>query len=1223
MMENATDTGRKLRAKERKRYDEGQEQDDEIEGKRTFCVEDKLLTDKFGEDFIKFVEGEEVTLKYVQENGFNTPLLIKDKSGLGMRIPGKEFNVNDVRQFVGSRRLVDVVDVNTQKGIEMTMAQWAKYFENPDRDKLYNVISLEFSRTRLDDYVTSPKLVRQVDWIDNVWPPHLKNTQIESTNAISEMKYPKVQKYCLMSVAGCYTDFHIDFGGTSVWYHILHGKKIFWLIPPTEKNLDLYEAWVLSGKQGDIFLGDRVDHCARVTLYAGYTFFIPTGWIHAVFTPEDSLVFGGNFLHSFNIPQQLRVYNIEDSTRVPQKFRYPFYNEMLWYLLDRYVTVLKGKSRVSVPDDKEKTGDQNGITDKEKMNTAEEKLKTEGKAEGKIGESNHTPRIPRLRSKSSGIETDDKNSVDGKERRNKNDSKNDDACRKEKSENEVGKAEGKIGESNHTPRIPRLRSKSSGIETDDKNSVDGKERRNKNDSKNDDACRKEKSENEVVKKEPLHLTKDEMQGLEAVVDRLEAFPSNKRHVPEGLNDPDGLLEDTKQLLRDHANDDPVLAASGKPIVEWPQPLLRARTKPKAAHTSKPTKPGAVRRRRTRCRKCENCLRGDCSKCSFCKDMKKYGGPGRMKQSCLQRQCLSPVLPHTACCELCGGDDHDERVKDGGIITLMECNVCFKVVHPECLKTEGQPHVGVINEDLSNSWECPQCCSESSDSDKNEPSTSKSRTSPVKSSDKGSSNSTSRKRKGVSPGKTPDSTTKKKVQLKTGRGRGALSSSRFQSRTPGKRPRDKEGNDGRQTMFLKRKRRILGRPSLKGTLGKPKVGKPSTFSRALKIKREKLLAKQKLLKKKIQEMRNNRQKSQGILDMCEVQIKKEAVPEPSTSIHTPINNATNGMRRSPRTVGGRISKPTNFIPAKPIEMERHVVRPRPVSPPPDSLPLDSGDNHMVKRELWMSVFRHLPQQDLCRCMSVCKTWNRWCCDKRLWNRLDLTRIAPITPSAMSGIIRRQPTSLDLGYTNISKKQLSWLVNRLPSLKELGLAGCSWSAVSALCTITCPLLKKLDLRWCEGIRESTIQDLLSPPSDHRPGCLDEQSRLRHLTHLLLAGCDVTDAAMVSVIKHCRQLSKLDLSYCTLLTDKSVDMITSLQSPFRDKLTDLDLTGCHKLTENSIEYLQRCKRLTKINLHSCGGISQAACEKLITSSLYSLCISEKKIISIKSRKRIETII
>ena len=40
------------------------------------------------------------------------------------------------------------------------------------------------------------------------------------------------------------------------------------------------------------------------------------GWIHAVYTPVDSLVFGGNFLHSFNIDQQMRVAEVEKTTRV-------------------------------------------------------------------------------------------------------------------------------------------------------------------------------------------------------------------------------------------------------------------------------------------------------------------------------------------------------------------------------------------------------------------------------------------------------------------------------------------------------------------------------------------------------------------------------------------------------------------------------------------------------------------------------------------------------------------------------------------------------------------------------------------------------------------------------------------------------------------------------------------------------------------------------------------
>ena len=48
----------------------------------------------------------------------------------------------------------------------------------------------------------------------------------------------------------------------------------------------------------------------------------------------------------------------------------------------------------------------------------------------------------------------------------------------------------------------------------------------------------------------------------------------------------------------------------------------------------------------RCGSCIACLRDDdCKKCRFCKDMPKYGGPGRMRQKCIKRQChkLSRIL----------------------------------------------------------------------------------------------------------------------------------------------------------------------------------------------------------------------------------------------------------------------------------------------------------------------------------------------------------------------------------------------------------------------------------------------------------------------------------------------------------------------------------------------------------------------------------------------------
>lgn len=62
---------------------------------------------------------------------------------------------------LGSRRLVDVMDVNTQKGTEMSMSQFVRYYETPEaqRDKLYNVISLEFSHTKLEHLVKRPTVV--------------------------------------------------------------------------------------------------------------------------------------------------------------------------------------------------------------------------------------------------------------------------------------------------------------------------------------------------------------------------------------------------------------------------------------------------------------------------------------------------------------------------------------------------------------------------------------------------------------------------------------------------------------------------------------------------------------------------------------------------------------------------------------------------------------------------------------------------------------------------------------------------------------------------------------------------------------------------------------------------------------------------------------------------------------------------------------------------------
>ena len=68
--------------------------------------------------------------------------------------------------------------------------------------------------------VSRPKIVEKMDHVTHCWPIS-KRTK---PNGEQELEWPKVQKYCLLSPSGAYTDFHIDFGGTSVWYHVHKGK---------------------------------------------------------------------------------------------------------------------------------------------------------------------------------------------------------------------------------------------------------------------------------------------------------------------------------------------------------------------------------------------------------------------------------------------------------------------------------------------------------------------------------------------------------------------------------------------------------------------------------------------------------------------------------------------------------------------------------------------------------------------------------------------------------------------------------------------------------------------------------------------------------------------------------------------------------------------------------------------------------------------------------------
>ena len=271
----------------------------------------------------------------VRGDAMNAPVIVPASEHLenpgahiqGMHVPPRATTIRDVARLVGPDTPVEVIDVQTQMSSSAwTLDEWADYFEMPadKRPALLNVISLEVTGTPMERLVVAPLMVRTSDWVERDSPA----AQLRGgTN-----RWPKVQRYVLMGVEGAFTDWHIDFAASYVYYHVVWGQKLFLFAPPTPANLAAYRAWTSSMQQEREWLGDALCDVRRVEIRTGETMLIPAGWIHAVHTVRDSLVVGGNFLADYHVGMHWRLEELEIATHVPLKFRFPHLVRLAWYV---------------------------------------------------------------------------------------------------------------------------------------------------------------------------------------------------------------------------------------------------------------------------------------------------------------------------------------------------------------------------------------------------------------------------------------------------------------------------------------------------------------------------------------------------------------------------------------------------------------------------------------------------------------------------------------------------------------------------------------------------------------------------------------------------------------------------------------------------------------------------------------------------------------------------
>uniref|UniRef100_A0A914Z116 [Histone H3]-dimethyl-L-lysine(36) demethylase n=1 Tax=Panagrolaimus superbus TaxID=310955 RepID=A0A914Z116_9BILA len=270
------------------------------------------------------------------------PLKVLKKEGLHMKLPEENFTLEELVKLVGRDEEIQVIDVYMQESNTMSMGAFFDRWNEEPRERLYNMLSFEFSHTKLMEIIRAPELMYQLSWVHKFWPPEAEPNENHIVIPEHLELKPDVAMFCLLGMGGSYTDFHIDFGGSSVWYHVFKGKKIFYVIEPTQENIQTFMKWTNDPHRSELFLNDRMsgNPMKRVVISEGETLMIPSGWIHAVYTPEDSMVFGGNFIHELNITRQLQVYDVELKCHYDEHFLFPFFELTNWYAafhaLDRF-----------------------------------------------------------------------------------------------------------------------------------------------------------------------------------------------------------------------------------------------------------------------------------------------------------------------------------------------------------------------------------------------------------------------------------------------------------------------------------------------------------------------------------------------------------------------------------------------------------------------------------------------------------------------------------------------------------------------------------------------------------------------------------------------------------------------------------------------------------------------------------------------------------------------
>ncbi|EFJ37627.1 hypothetical protein SELMODRAFT_437235 [Selaginella moellendorffii] len=162
--------------------------------------------------------------------------------------------------------------------------------------------------------------------------------------------------------------------------------------------------------------------------------------------------------------------------------------------------------------------------------------------------------------------------------------------------------------------------------------------------------------------------------------------------------------------------------------------------------------------------------------------------------------------------------------------------------------------------------------------------------------------------------------------------------------------------------------------------------------------------------------------------------------------------------------------------------------------------------------------------------------------------------------------------------ITEDGLCGLGEGCPRLEELDFTECNMSDTGLKYISKCTALRSLKLGFCSTITDKGVAHIGAR-------CCN----LRELDFYRSKG--IGDAGVAAIASGCPKLKLLDLSYCSKITDCSLQSLSQLR-----ELQRLELRGCVLVSSTGLAVMASgCKRLTEIDIKRCSQIGNAGVSAL----------------------------